>query len=257
MSRATVLAYTLACYAFFLGVFLYAIAFVGNLGVPTTVDAGGPAAHVGVALTVNVALLSAFAVQHSVMARPAFKRWWTRFVPQAAERATYVLASSAAFVALFAWWHPIDAVIWELPSGFASTAMTAVYFGGWALLLYATTLIDHFDLFGVRQGFLHWKGETHSKSLFMTPALYRNVRHPLYVAWLVIFWATPTMSAGHLLLALMTTGYILVAIQMEEKDLIEEFGDTYRDYREVTPMLIPRPKFTSARGTGTAAANAD
>lgn len=257
MSRTTVLAYTLACYAFFLGVFLYAIAFVGNLGVPTTVDAGGPTASVGVALAVNVTLLSAFAVQHSVMARPAFKRWWTRFVPQAAERATYVLASSAAFVALFAWWHPIDTVIWELPSGFASNAMTTLYFGGWVLLLYATTLIDHFDLFGVRQGVLHWKRETHSKSLFMTPALYRNVRHPLYVAWMVIFWATPSMTAGHLLLALMTTGYILVAIQLEEKDLIDEFGDSYREYREVTPMLIPRPKIASTRVGRIAATNAD
>jgi len=247
MSRTTVFAYTLACYACFLGVFLYAIAFVGNLGVPTTVDAGGPNAPLGAALAVNIALLSAFALQHSVMARPAFKRWWTRFVPEAAERATYVLASSAAFVALFAWWHPIDSVIWELPSGFASNAMTGLYFGGWALLLYATTLIDHFDLFGVRQGFLYWKGEKHRKSLFMTPALYRTVRHPLFVAWLVIFWATPSMTAGHLVLALLTTGYILVAIQLEERDLIDEFGDTYREYRAVTPMLVPRPKLASPR----------
>lgn len=239
MSRAIILAYSLGCYAFFLAVFLYAIAFVGNFAVPTTVDAGGPAAPVATALMVNAALLTVFALQHSVMARPAFKRWWTRVVPAPAERATYVLASSAAFVALFAWWHPVDAVVWSLEGDVARGAMTAVYLGGWGLLLYATMLIDHLDLFGVRQAWLHFKGETHAKSLFMTPALYKHVRHPLYVAWLTIFWAAPTMTVGHLLLAVMTTAYILVAIQLEERDLIDEFGETYRDYMRRTPMLVP------------------
>lgn len=240
MSRLVILAYSIGCYAFFLGVFLYAIAFVGNFPVPTTVDAGGPTGTLTTALAVNALLLAVFALQHSVMARPAFKRWWTRFVPKPAERATYVLASSAAFVVLFVAWHPIDTVVWSIENEFARGVVTAVYLGGWALLLYATALIDHFDLFGVRQAWLHYRGTTHEKSLFVTPALYRHVRHPLYVAWITIFWAAPTMTVGHLILALGTTGYILVAIQLEERDLIDEFGDTYRAYRDETPMLIPR-----------------
>lgn len=240
MRRALILAYSLASYAFFLGVFLYAIAFIGGFPVPTTVDAGGPSAPLATALGVNALLLGVFALQHSVMARPAFKRWWTQFVPKPAERATYVLASSVAFVALFAWWHPIDTVVWDFQDEGARGITTIAYLAGWALLLYATTLIDHFDLFGVRQAWLHWKGTEHRKSLFVTPALYGNVRHPIYVAWIVIFWATPTMTVGHLLLAGMTTAYILVAIRLEERDLVDEFGDTYRRYQQRTPMLIPR-----------------
>ena len=240
MRRAIILAYCLVSYAFFLVVFLYAIAFVGSFPVPFNVDAGGPQGSLAQALAVNFGLLTAFALQHSVMARPAFKRWITRFIPEPAERATYVLASSVAFVLLYLLWHPIDGVVWSVGNAIGRGVLTAVYLGGWALLLYATSLIDHFDLFGVRQGILAWKGETHEKSLFVTPALYERVRHPLYVAWLVIFWATPTMTVGHLLLALGTTGYILVAIQFEEKDLIAEFGDTYRLYRARTPMLVPR-----------------
>jgi protein-S-isoprenylcysteine O-methyltransferase Ste14 len=174
------------------------------------------------------------------MARPAFKRWWTRIVPPAAERSTYVLMSSLALVALFAFWEPIGGVVWQAPEGLARTAIIGLYLFGWLLLLYTTFLIDHFDLFGLKQVWRHLRGQPYRPPQFHTPSLYRMVRHPLYIGWLTIFWAAPTMTTAHLIFALMTTAYILVAIQLEERDLVSAFGSEYTAYRESTPMLIPR-----------------
>jgi protein-S-isoprenylcysteine O-methyltransferase Ste14 len=173
------------------------------------------------------------------MARPAFKRWWTRIVPEAVERSVYVLLSSLALVLLFAFWEPIGGVIWDT-DGVARQIVIGVYLFGWALLLYTTFLIDHFDLFGLRQVWNRAKGNRYEPPKFYTPTLYKIVRHPLYIGWLTIFWAAPTMTVAHLVFALATTAYILIAIQLEERDLVAAFGDTYVDYRRSTPMLIPR-----------------
>ena len=225
-------------YGAFFAVFLYAIGFIGGFLTPTTLN-GPPRRPLGQALAINVALLGLFAVQHSVMARPAFKRWWTRFVPEPVERSMYVLLSSLALAVLFVWWEPMGGVIWTT-SGAARTAVLAFYFAGWGLLLYTTFLIDHFDLFGLRQVWKQLRGEAYEPPKFYTPSLYRIVRHPLYIGWLTIFWAAPTMTLAHLVFALGTTAYILVAIRLEERDLVAAFGDRYLDYRRSTPMLIPR-----------------
>jgi methanethiol S-methyltransferase len=237
MKRFIVFVYGLASYAVFLGVFLYAIGFIGNLWVPKSMDSPR---EVGLlqALLVDLGLLGLFAVQHSVMARPAFKRWWTRVIPEAAERSTYVLFSSLALIVLFYAWQPIGGVVWAVESSAATHAFHLAYAAGWALLLYCTFLIDHFDLFGLRQVWLHLRGRPYTPVPFRTPWLYRQVRHPLYVGWLMIFWATPVMTLAHLLFAIMTTGYILVAIQFEERDLIAAHPE-YADYRRQVPMLVP------------------
>jgi protein-S-isoprenylcysteine O-methyltransferase Ste14 len=233
-----VFAFGVVSYGLFLGVFLYAIGFIGGFFTPTTLD-GAPQRPFVEALAIDLALLGLFAVQHSVMARPAFKRWWTRIIPEAAERSMYVLLSSLALVALFAFWEPIGGTIWST-AGAARAAVIALYLFGWALLLYTTFLIDHFDLFGLRQVWNRLKGNKYEPPKFYTPTLYRIVRHPLYVGWLTIFWAAPTMTVAHLVFALATTAYILIAIQLEERDLVAAFGDTYTEYRRNTPMLIPR-----------------
>jgi methanethiol S-methyltransferase len=237
MKRLPVFFYGLICYAVFFAVFLYAIGFIGNLWVPKSMDSPR---DVGLttALLTNLGLLGLFAVQHSVMARPAFKRWWTRIVPEAAERSTYVLFSSLALVLLFWLWQPMGGEVWSLESAAGVTAMYAVYAAGWLLLLYSTFLINHFDLFGLRQVWLHLRGKPYTPVPFRSPWLYRQVRHPLYVGWLMIFWATPTMTVAHLVFALMTTGYILVAIRFEEHDLVNEHPE-YAEYRRRVPMLIP------------------
>jgi protein-S-isoprenylcysteine O-methyltransferase Ste14 len=237
MKRLPLFLYGVACYAVFFAVFLYAIGFIGNLWVPKSMDSPREVS-LTTALFVNLGLLGLFAVQHSLMARPAFKRWWTRFVPASAERSTYVLFSSAALILLFWFWQPMGGSIWRITSPAGETTMYAVYAAGWALLLYSTFLIDHFDLFGLRQVWLHLRGKPYTSMSFRTPWLYRQVRHPLYVGWLMIFWATPTMTAAHLLFAVMTTAYILVAIQLEERDLVDAHPE-YRDYRRQVPMLIP------------------
>jgi protein-S-isoprenylcysteine O-methyltransferase Ste14 len=174
------------------------------------------------------------------MARPAFKRWWTKIVPEPAERSTYVLISSLALVLLFVTWQPIGGVIWQVPEGAAKWAVLGVYGFGWALLLYTTFLIDHFDLFGLKQSWRALTGQPYQPPQFHTPSLYKVVRHPLYIGWLIIFWAAPTMTVAHLVFAVMTTAYILIAIQLEERDLVSAFGDTYVAYRRRTPMIIPR-----------------
>ncbi len=237
MSRIITLVYGVLCYALFLGVFVYAVGFIGGFLTPTSLD-GAPTRPLGVALAIDLGLLAAFAVQHSGMARPAFKRWWTRFVPPAAERATYVLFTNVAMILLFLTWQPIGGVVWQT-EGVARAAVSGVYLLGWAVLFYATCLIDHLDLFGVKQVWRRFRNLDYVPPQFHTPGMYRMVRHPLYVGWLMIFWAAPTMTAAHLLFALVTTAYILVAIRLEERDLLDAFPE-YAEYRRKTPMLIPR-----------------
>src|SRR5215831_4169000 len=239
MSRIGTFLYGLICYAVFLGVFVYAVGFIGGFLTPTLLD-GTPDRPLLEALAINLGLLALFAIQHSVMARPAFKRWWTRIVPEAAERSTYVLASSLALVALFAHWAPIGGVVWDVPTGAARVGVIGLYAFGWLLLLYTTFLIDHFDLFGLAQVWRRLTGNDYRPPQFRTPSLYRLVRHPLYIGWLIIFWAAPTMTVAHLVFALMTTAYILIAIQLEERDLVAAFGNDYVAYRRRTPMLVPR-----------------
>jgi protein-S-isoprenylcysteine O-methyltransferase Ste14 len=231
--------YGVFSYVVFLAVFVYAIGFVGGFVTPTRLDAA-PVHPLAWAIGMDLALLAGFAVQHSGMARPAFKRWWTRMIPESAERSTYVLVTSLLMIGLFVLWEPIGGVLWRVPDGAALTAIVILYGFGWALLLYATFLIDHFDLFGLTQVWRRLCGLAYRPPQFRTPGLYRLVRHPLYVGWLIIFWAAPVMTTAHLLFALMTTAYILIAIQLEERDLVAAFGEAYRDYRRRTPMLIPR-----------------
>jgi methanethiol S-methyltransferase len=242
--RLTVFIYGVLCYAVFFATFLYAIGFVGNLLVPRSID-GVPAGGFIASLSVDLALLLAFAVQHSVMARPAFKRWFTRIIPEPAERSTYVLASSVALIALFAFWRPLGGIVWSVQDPAAVAVLYALFGFGWLLVLVSTFLINHFDLFGLRQVWLHLIQAPYRPIEFRTPGPYRLVRHPLYVGWLFAFWATPTMTATHLLFAVATTGYILIAIRLEEHDLIESLGEAYREYRQRVPMLVP---FT--RGSG-------
>lgn len=238
MYRTATLLYGAFAYVVFFGVSLYALGFLGGFDTPTSLD-GRPTHSLPVSIAVDVGLLAIFALQHSGMARPAFKRWWTRFVPQAAERSTYVLATNLALLVLFAAWQPIGGVIWTT-SGPARFAVIGVYLIGWALLFYATWLIDHFDLFGLSQVWRRFTNQPYVPPQFHTPGLYRVVRHPIYIGWLLIFWAAPTMTVAHLLFALATTAYILGAIQLEERDLLDSFGRDYAEYRRRTPMLIPR-----------------
>ena len=245
MKRLPIFLYGVASYAVSLAVFLYAFGFIGNFWVPKSMDSPRDVPLMS-ALLINLTLLGLFAVQHSVMARPWFKRWWTRFVPQAAERSTYLLFSNICMVALFWFWQPMGGVVWNITAPAGINTMYALYAGGWVLLLYATFLINHFDLFGLRQVWLHLRGKPYSALPFASPWLYRQVRHPLYVGWMMIFWATPTMTVAHLVFAIMTTAYILVAIQFEERDLVAEHPD-YREYQRSVPMLVPFLK-RAARG---------
>lgn len=236
--RIAIFSYGLFCYLLFLLTFLYAIAFIGNLIVPQTIDAGpdGPFLR---ALLINTGLLGVFAVQHSVMARQWFKRAWTRIVPQPAERSTYVLFSSLALLLLFWQWQPMGGVIWELENQTAVSLAYGLFALGWVTVLASTLLIDHFDLFGMRQAYLYLRGIEYTPVKFKTPGLYQIVRHPLYLGWLLVFWSAPKMTAAHLLFALATTGYILIAIQLEERDLTNLYGNEYRQYRRRVPMLLP------------------
>lgn len=239
MSRFGIFTYGLMCYAVFFGVFLYSIGFIGGFFTPTMLDAA-PTRPLGEALAIDLGLLALFAVQHSGMARPAFKRWWTKFVPEAAERSTYVLMSSLLLVGLFVMWQPIGGVVWDAPEGAARTTVITFYMLGWALLLYATFLIDHFDLFGLKQVWRALLDKPYEAPKFHTPSLYKVVRHPLYIGWLMIFWFAPTMTMSHLVFAIMTTAYILIAIQFEERDLMNSLGEDYVKYRKRTPMLVPK-----------------
>ena len=237
IARVSILLYGLFSYAVFFGTFLYAIGFVTGALVPVTLD-GEPRTSFGAALAIDLGLLALFAVQHSVMARRGFKRWLTKLVPQPAERSTYVLASSLALIALFYFWQPIGGVVWDVSDPMLRLALYALGACGWLLVLIATFLINHFDLFGLRQVWLYAAGKPYSPLPFGTPVLYRVVRHPLYLGWLFAFWATPTMTVAHLVFALATTAYILLAIQLEERDLMHAHPE-YREYRARVPMIIP------------------
>jgi protein-S-isoprenylcysteine O-methyltransferase Ste14 len=241
---ALIAVYGAAAYAVFLATFLYAIGFVANLLVPKSIDVGIPAGAAGeplaISLLIDVALLLVFAVQHSVMARPAFKRWWTRIVPTAMERSTYVLLASAALILLFAEWRPVAIPIWDTAGSALGIVLAAVAAAGWLLVLASTFMIDHFELFGLKQVWHRLTGRTAPAAEFRTPLVYRHVRHPIYLGFILAFWSAPTMTAGHLLFAVATTGYILVGIWFEERDLIALFGERYREYRTQVGMLVPR-----------------
>jgi protein-S-isoprenylcysteine O-methyltransferase Ste14 len=239
--------YGLISYAISLAVFAYLAGFIANVFVPRSIDAaGGAAAPLGVALLVNLGLLLLFGVQHSVMARPTFKKFWTRLVPEPIERSTYMLFTNAAMFALFLLWQPIDLTVWNVANPAARTSMWALYIAGWGAVLFATFLLNHFDLFGLRQVWLHLRGRQYTHLTFKTPLLYSWIRHPLYVGWMIVFWATPTMTLGHALFALALTAYMLIAIRFEERNLVEFHGPAYESYRRQTPMLIPRLRRTPA-----------
>jgi methanethiol S-methyltransferase len=234
-------AYGAVVYLFFLGTFVYAMAFVGDLPVPKTIDSAA-VSHAVPAAVNNLLLLALFALQHSAMARAGFKRWWTRLVPAAAERSTYVLFASA-LLALLCWlWEPIPQVVWSVQNPIGIFVLRALYFLGVFIVLLSTCLINHFELFGLRQVFARLRGRTLPAPVFRTPFLYKSVRHPLYLGFLLAFWGAPVMTAGHLLFAVGTTGYILLAICFEERDLVAAFGAQYRRYRQQVPMLIPLPR---------------
>jgi len=239
MKRLAIFIYGVGSYAVFFATFLYAIAFVGNFPlVPRSID-GIPEMAFGNALVINMLLLAVFAIQHSVMARPAFKAWWTRIIPQAAERSTYVLLSSLALIALFYFWQPMGGVIWQVENRSGQLPLLAGFGFGWALVLYSTFLINHFDLFGLRQVWLQLLGKPYTALPFKTPAAYKLVRHPLYLGWFFAFWCTPQMTAAHLLFAVLTSVYILIGIFLEERDLIQAHPE-YEAYRQRVPMLLPR-----------------
>lgn len=241
MSRVLILLYGAVCYLIFFVSFLYAIGFVGNLVVPKSIDSGVVASF-GQALLINVLLLGVFAMQHSVMARPAFKRWWTQFVPQAMERSTYVLLSSLALILLFWQWRPMPEVVWDVASPLGRNILWAVFWIGWVLVLISTFLISHFELFGLRQVYLNLKGQSYTPAGFKTPPLYRLVRHPIMLGFIIAFWATPHMTVGHLVFSIATMAYILIAIQFEEHDLVTSHGATYEEYRRNVSMILPLPK---------------
>ena len=237
-ARLLILLYAIVTYAVFLVSFLYALGFVGNYLVSKSIDVGGPTNLSG-AIVVDLLLLGIFAIQHSVMARPAFKRWSAKFFPEASQRSTYVLLSSLIQLLLFWQWRPIPIQVWHI-EGMAASLLIGVYWLGWLIMLASTFMIDHFDLSGLRQAFSALRGTELPGQSFRTPLLYKVVRHPIMLGLLLAFWATPEMTAGHLLFAVMTTGYILVGLQFEEGDLVAQFGTTYQQYRRRVPMLLPR-----------------
>lgn len=241
MSRYVAFAYGVASYIVFFVTFLYAIGFVEGMVVPKDINSG-PVGPVSEALLVNLAVMSLFAIQHSVMARRQFKEWWTRYVPKTVERSTYVLLSSIALIVLFAHWQPIPGVVWQVENPPVAMAITILSFAGFGLVLSSTFLINHFELFGLNQVAFNLVGREMAGYRFVTPLFYKFVRHPLYLGFIIAFWATPTMTFGHLLFAAVTTAYIFVGIALEERDLIDMFGDEYRRYKTRVAMILPWPK---------------
>jgi len=246
MKKLLFLVYGVVAYLIFFATFCYAVGFVSALFVPKNIDSI-PESPLSFAFLVNAGLLSLFALQHSIMARPAFKRWWTRFVPEPIERSTYVLFASICLLILFWFWQPMGGVIWEVESGSLRQTLTALCLVGFGIVLVTTFLINHFDLFGLRQVWLYFSGKNYYNLPFRTPLYYKYVRHPLYLGFMIAFWSAPTMTAAHLFFAVMTTGYMLVAIQFEEKDLVSHFGTQYQDYQRSAPMLIPFTKMKKTK----------
>jgi methanethiol S-methyltransferase len=242
MKKTLFLMYGIITYLIFLATFCYAVGFVSALLVPKHIDSV-PESPLAYAFMVNAGLLALFAVQHSVMARPAFKRWWTKIVPEPIERSTYVLLASLCLILLFWKWQPMGGIIWEVESETAGIALQSLCLFGFGIVLISTFLINHFDLFGLRQVWLYFTGKKYEHLPFRTPFFYKYVRHPLYLGFMIAFWATPVMTAAHLFFAVMTTIYMLTAIQFEESDLVKHFGAKYRDYKRSAPMLIPFTKF--------------
>jgi protein-S-isoprenylcysteine O-methyltransferase Ste14 len=247
MGAVTALLYGTFSYAVFLTTFLYAICFVGNVAqiagivIPKTIDSGtsGPLLE---SVIVNIILLSVFALQHSIMARPAFKRVWTRAVPPSVERSTYVLFASLALALIFWQWRPLPATVWMVTNAPGALALTLLFWAGWGLVLVSTFLVNHFELFGLRQVWARFRGDELPASTFRTPLLYKLVRHPIYLGFIIAFWSTAVMSLGHFLFAVVTTAYIFVGIFLEERDLVAHFGRTYITYRENVWMILPLPK---------------
>jgi protein-S-isoprenylcysteine O-methyltransferase Ste14 len=244
MTRLFYLLYGLVAYLLFLAAFLYVIGFVANWGVPKGIDDGvvGPPAT---AIIINVALLLLFAVQHNVMARPQFKDWWTRFIPRPIERSTFVALASLILLLLYWQWRPMPAVVWHVENSLGRGILWGLYFAGWATVLYSSFLIDHFELFGLKQTWSYFCGREQMSADFSERSLYRWVRHPLMLGFIVAFWSAPTMSVGRLLFAVVTTLWIIIAIQIEERDLIALLGEPYRRYRQRTSMLLPLPRSRS------------